>query len=319
MIAVCGACSGFGLLVIERLLQHVPASDIVAVVRQAHLGAALAARGLRVRTADFGRAASLAHAFAGAEKLLLVASGGAQRLREHEEAISAARAVGVHLIAYTSVLHADTSSLPIAAEHRASEAALRSSGVPHVLLRKGCCVDTYVAAVPAALEYHAVLGCAGGACISSASRADYADAAAAVLLSQEPQDGQVHELCGGTSFTLPELAAEIGRQSGASVKYVDLPAAHYRTALVGAGVPAMQALQLVDADLAAGRGAFLGFEPDLERWTGRPATTIAQAVAHALAMRGTARRIEGGQGHARPSVAQRLWASVAVRIVAPAR
>jgi NAD(P)H dehydrogenase (quinone) len=84
-------------------------------------------------------------------------------------------------------------------------------------------------------------------------------------------------------FTLTELVMEIAGQSGRYVKYLDLPASDYRAALVGAGVPAVHAALLADGDLAAAKGAFLGFERDLERLIGRPATTLQQAVAAALA------------------------------------
>jgi NAD(P)H dehydrogenase (quinone) len=233
--------------------------------------------------ADEASPASLVRGLAGVERLLLVGSpfvGPAAR--QPVAWVDAARTAGVGRVVYTSVLHADASSVPVAAGHRALEAALRIAGVPHAVLRLGACVEDYTVHVPAALEYQAVLGCAGTGFISCASRGDYADAIAAVLLEGPSQPRVVHELAGGSSFTLPELAAEIGRQCGAAIRYVHLPAALYRAALLDAGVPPQEAQQVVDADLAAPHGALLGYERELERLIGRRAMGLQEAVALAL-------------------------------------
>ena len=284
MIAITGATGQLGRLVIENLLKKLPAAQIVAAVRNPQKAADLAARGVQVREADYDRPDTLAGAFAGIDKLLLISSSevGA-RTAQHQAVIDAAKRAGVGLIAYTSLLHADRSVLALAAEHRATEAALKASGVPHVLLRNGWYVENYTAGIPAALQHKAVLGSAGTGRISSAGRADYAQAAAAVLTADAPQAGRVHELAGGTAFTLAEFAAEIGRQSGEPIVYKDLPEAAYKAALVGAGLPEGFAAMIAESDVGASRGALFGDAPDLERLIGHPATTLQQAVAQALA------------------------------------
>lgn len=283
MIAVTGATGQLGQLVMQGLLRTIPAGQLVAAVRNPQKAAALAVQGVQVRAADYDRPQDLERAFAGARTLLLIsASEIGQRARQHQAAIDAAKRAGVRLIAYTSVLHAADSPLGLAEEHRQTEAALRASGVPHVLLRNGWYVENYAAGIPAALQHKAVFGSAGQGRISCASRADYADAAVAVLTSTEPQAGRVYELAGGTAFTLAEFAAEIGRRSGQAIAYQDLPEAQYKAALLGAGLPEPVAQLLADSDACAARGALYGSEPDLERLIGRPAATLQQAVAAAL-------------------------------------
>ncbi|MEJ8840236.1 NmrA family NAD(P)-binding protein [Ramlibacter sp. AN1133] len=300
MIAISDPCGPLGALVLQRLLDRMPASGLAAIVRDAYEAACLHAPGVQPRLADAQRPSTLVRALRGVECLLLVGSPAIGfPTRNTLALVDAARTAGVARVVYTSVLHADTSALAVAAEHREVESALRIAGLPHALLRLGCCVEDYTAHVPAALEYQAVLGSAGTGCISCASRADYADAVVAVLLAS-PEPHGVHELVGSSSFMLPELASEIGRQSGRPIRYVHLPAALYRAALIDAGVHPAQAQQLVDADFAAAQGALLGYENDLERLIGRRAMRLPEAVA--LALRGCRPQPEAPAAADRPDI-----------------
>jgi NAD(P)H dehydrogenase (quinone) len=187
----------------------------------------------------------------------------------------------VGLVAYTSLLHADRSPMGLATEHRETEALLRASGLPHVLLRNGWYTENYTAGVPAALQYGAVLGSAGDGKIASAARADYAAAAAAVL-SLDDQAGRVYELAGDQAYTLSELAAEIARQAGQPVVYRDLPEAAYEAALVQAGLPGFLAAMLAESDVGAAKGGLFDDSRELSRLIGRPTTPLAEMVKAAL-------------------------------------
>jgi NAD(P)H dehydrogenase (quinone) len=191
------------------------------------------------------------------DKLLLISSSEVgQRAPQHRAVIDAAKAAGVKLIAYTSLLRADTSALGLAAEHKETEAALHASGVPFVLLRNGWYAENYAGTVPMAVQHGAVMGSAREGRIAAASRADYAAAAATVLV-REGQAGKVYELAGDTSFTMAEFAAEIAKQSGKPVAYVDMPPADYAAALVKVGLPEGFAALLADSDAAAATVACL--------------------------------------------------------------
>lgn len=282
MIVVTGASGQLGRLVIQSLLKTVPAAGIVAAVRQPAAVADLAALGVQVRQADYAQPATLDAAFQGATKVLLISSNAlGERVAQHGNVIDAARRAGVALLAYTSLLHADTSPLGLAAEHTATEALLRASGVPHVLLRNGWYTENYLASLPAVLQHGAVIGSAGEGRIASAARADYADAAAAVL-TRDDQAGLVHELAGDTSYTLAEFAAEVGRQTGRTIPYVNLPEADYRGALLGAGLPEPLAQLLADSDVGASKGGLFDDGHRLSALIGRPTTTLAAMVEAAL-------------------------------------
>jgi NAD(P)H dehydrogenase (quinone) len=283
MIVVTGATGQLGRLVIENLLRDIPADGVIAAVRNPAKAADLAARGVHVRLADYSKPETLDAAFAGARKLLLISSsevGG--RTPQHRAVIEAAVRARVELIAYTSLLHADTSALKLAAEHQETEAMLRASGLPHVLLRNGWYTENYAASVPSALQHGAVIGSAGEGRIASAARADYAAAAAAVL-TQDKQAGRIYELAGDGAFTLAELAAEIARQSGKPVAYANLPQADHKAALIGFGVPEAMADLLADSDTCASKGALFDGGRQLSALIGRPTVPMRDTIAAALA------------------------------------
>jgi len=280
---VTGASGQLGRLVIDGLLKTVPASQIGVLVRSEKAAAEFAARGLHVHNGDYSRPDSLKAAFAGVDRALLISSSEiGQRTAQHRNAIEAARQAGVKLLAYTSLLHADTSPLGLAEEHRQTEAALKASGVPHALLRNGWYSENYAASIPAALAHGALLGSADGGRIASAARADYAAAAVRVLTAAEPQAGRIYELAGDASYTLAEFAAELSKQSGKAVAYRDLPQADYEAALVGAGLPGPFAALLADSDAGAAKGALFDDSHTLSQLIGRPTTPIAATISAAL-------------------------------------
>jgi NAD(P)H dehydrogenase (quinone) len=283
MIAITGATGQLGRLVLQNLLKTVPAAQIVAAVRSPEKAADLAALGVQVRQADYAQPATLEAAFQGVDKLLLISSSEVgQRAPQHAAVIAAAQKAGVKLIAYTSILRADTSPLGLAAEHKETEAMLRASGIPFVLLRNGWYTENYTASVPAALQYGAVMGSAKDGRIASAARADYAAAAAAVL-TKDGQAGKVYELAGDTAYTLSELAAEIAKQSGKPVVYNDLPEAAYAAAPVQVGLPEGFAALLADSDVGASKGGLFDDGHQLSQLIGRPTTPLAEVVKAALA------------------------------------
>ncbi len=282
MIVVTGATGQLGRLVIAALLKKVPVSGIVAAVRNLGKARDLAATGVQIRYADYDKPPTWDDALKGADRVLLISSSEVgKRVKQHRAVIDAAGRAGVKLLAYTSILHADTSPLALAAEHKETEALIRSSGIPFTLLRHSWYTENYGAAISGALTHGAVYGCAGNGRIASATRADYADAAAVVLTS-ENQGGRVYELAGDAAFTMSELAAEISRQSGKTIGYTNLSEAAYKDLLVKAGLPEMVAASYADADTGISKGGLFDDGHQLSKLIGRPTTPLAATVAAML-------------------------------------
>jgi NAD(P)H dehydrogenase (quinone) len=283
-IVITGATGQLGRHVVEALLErNVPAAQIVAAGRSIGKLTDLEARGVQVRAMDYADAASVAKALEGATKVLLISgSEVGQRIEQHRTVIEAAKAEGVELIAYTSIANADTTGMKLAAEHQATEDLLKDAGIPFALLRNGWYLENYTEQLQGTLAQGALAGSAGEGKVSAASRLDYAEAAAAVLVA-ENQAGKVYELGGDHAFSLAELAQEISTAANQAVAYQDLPASDYAGLLAGFGVPQAFADILADSDLGIARGDLLVSGSDLRQLIGRPTTPMPAAVRSALA------------------------------------
>jgi NAD(P)H dehydrogenase (quinone) len=283
IIAITGAAGLLGRLVIEELLSRgVPTSDIIAAVRDPQQASDLGDRGLQVREADYDRPDTLHRAFLGADRLLLISSSEAgHRIEQHRNVIEAALSHDIRQIAYTSILHADTSSVPLAAEHKATEAMIRESRVPFAFLRNSWYLENYTGRLSQILDSGVILGAAGDGRVAAAGRADYAAATASVLAGSGTGDA-VYELGGDEPFTLAELAAEISRQTGTEVVYRDMSPDEYAKALIDTGVPDAYATAMADADIGLSKGELSTDSGDLNRLAGRPTTTLADAVSAGL-------------------------------------
>lgn len=280
---VTGAAGQLGGHVIDVLLESVPANAIVAGVRNPDTDAAAALRrkGVDVRVADYTQPDALASAFSGVDRLLLISSSETGRRKvQHRNVIDAAKDAGVSLIAYTSILHADSSPLSLAEEHRDTEAALAESGVPFALLRNGWYTEVFTWRLPLALRDGVLMGAAADGRVSSAARADYARAAATVLAGGD-HAGRIYELAGDAAFTLAELTAVV-TASGKPMSYRDMAPESYKAALLDAGLPEVAATILADADAGTAKGALFDESRTLSRLIGRPTTPFQDTIADFL-------------------------------------
>ncbi|KYO09408.1 MULTISPECIES: SDR family oxidoreductase [Enterobacter] len=278
MIAITGATGQLGQLVIKQLLNTVPANQIVAIVRNPAKAEALRQQGITVRQGDYADESTMTSALKGVEKLLLISSSEVgQRATQHQNVINAAKAAGVKFIAYTSLLHADKSPLGLHVEHVATEKALAESGIPYALLRNGWYTENYLASAPPALEHGVFIGAAGEGKIASATRADYA-AAAAKVISGDGHAGNVYELAGDHAWTLSELAAELSKQSGKNVTYQNMSEKDFAAALKGVGLPAGLADMLADSDVGASKGGLFDDSHTLSKLIGRPTTPLSESI-----------------------------------------
>ncbi len=278
-LAITGSTGQLGRIVLRRLKEAVPAGDIVALARNPSKAADL---GVAVRTADYDAPAGLAAALDGVATLLLISANElGRRTAQHHNVIEAARHAGVGRIVYTSVLHADTSPLSLAEEHRNTEAELRASGVPFTILRNGWYTENHTASIGSALAAGAFIGSAGEGRVSSATRADFADAAV-VALTGAGHAGKTYELAGDDAYALAELAAEVSRQTGRPIPYRNLPEDEYARVLAGFGLPEAVAKAIAGWDVGASRGALFDDSRQLSALIGRPTTPLSEAVAQAL-------------------------------------
>lgn len=278
-IGITGATGHLGRLVVEKLKEKTASDNLIALVRDTHKAADL---GVETRLFDYNKPETLLASLKGVNHLLLISGNEiGQRQVQHENVIKAAKAAGVEWIVYTSLLHADTSTLLLAEEHLLTEEALKSSGIPYTILRNGWYTENYTASVPAAIQHGALIGSAGDGRIASAGRIDYAEAAAVVLTRSDQQD-KIYELAGDDAYTLADLAAELSRQTGKVIPFKNLSESDYAAALIAAGLPEELAGAYASFDTGASKGDLYDNEKQLSTLLGRPTTPLAAVVKAAL-------------------------------------
>ncbi|MDI9863842.1 SDR family oxidoreductase [Flectobacillus sp. DC10W] len=279
-IGITAATGQLGKLVVESLKQKVASENIVVLVRTPEKASDL---GVEAKAFDYSNKESQVEALKGIDTLLLISgSEVGQREAQHANVIASAKEAGVKKIVYTSVLHADTSTLSLAVEHIATEKNLKESGLTYTILRNGWYTENYAGSIGGALAGGAFIGSVGDGKISSAARIDFAEAAATVLAT-EGHDGKVYELAGDTSYTLTDLAAEISAQTGKTLPYANLPEAEYAKILTSFGLPEFLAQAIASWDVSASKGDLFDDSKTLSALIGRPTTPLAETVKETLA------------------------------------
>ncbi|MGW4485699.1 NAD(P)H-binding protein [Amycolatopsis sp. NPDC004368] len=281
-IVITGATGQLGRLVIADLLAAgVPSDEITAVARSAEKAADL---GVRVHVGDYDKPETFTGAFAAGDRVLLVSgTDPGRRVPQHAAVLDAAKAADVAQLAYTGVFGGPDADFTLAEDHRATEQLILDSGLPYTFLRNNWYSEMAVPDVAGSLARGAVVNSvpADGR-IATASRADYAEAAAAVLRT-DGHLGAAYELGGDHAWTYGEFAAELARLGGSPVTHTTVSGADYEAILTGAGVPPLVAAILVDVDTAIARGRLAGTPGDLAKLLGRPTTPLAETITKLLA------------------------------------
>jgi NAD(P)H dehydrogenase (quinone) len=279
-IGITGATGQLGRIVVQRLLSKTSSDHIVALARSPKKAADL---GVEAREFDYTKPELLATALKGIDTLLLISGNQVgQRAVQHANVIKAAKAARIRWVVYTSLLRADTSSLSLAAEHLETEKNIQASDIPFTILRNGWYTENYTGSIPGALAGGALIGSAGDGKISSAARADYAEAAVTVLTGKDHQ-GKIYELAGDDFYTLTEFAAEISRQTGKTIPYKNLSEHEYASVLQTFGLPEGLAKAIAGWDVGASKGDLFDAGHLLSRLIGRPTTSFVRVISSALA------------------------------------
>lgn len=279
MIAVTGANGQLGKLVVKHLVTLTKPSEVIALVRNTDSASELKELGVTVRAADYDKPETLMSALIDVESLLLISSSAVgARVPQHAAVINAAQEQGVKNLVYTSILKANDNPMMLAQEHKATEQLIKEASFNSVILRNGWYTENYTQSMSAILEHKAVTGVSVSGKIHSATRNDYAEAAAKVLLSAEQHAGKTYELAGDVGFTLTELAQEITKQSGINVSYQPMSEDGYKGLLVNLGLPEGFATALADSDSQTEQGWLQDESKTLANLIGRPTTPLPQVV-----------------------------------------
>lgn len=278
---VTGATGRLGPLAITQMLElGIAPDDIVAITRTLAKAASLLDAEVTVRYGDYSKPETLSGALNGVESLLLISgSEVGNRVAEHTHVVDAAAAAGVGHLVYTSVLRADTTPLPVAPEHKATEQVIRQSRLPFTFMRNSFYTENYTDQIPYYLIRGEIVGSSDGGRISGASRADYA-AACVTALTQDGHQNSVYEL-GGTAFTMDDVAEAVSRATGTPIAYRNVPAVELKALLIAGGADEGFASFVLEVEEGTAGGGAYTDRDDLARLIGRDSTPLAQVVAAA--------------------------------------
>lgn len=279
-IGITGASGQLGRLVIAHLSQKVSKENLVALVRNPEKVSDL---GIEARAFDYDQPEQLTATLNGIDSLLLISGSEiGKRTQQHKNVVDAAKNAGVKSITYTSLLHADTSTLVLAPEHLATEEAIKASGIAFTLLRNGWYTENYTASVPGALQHGAFIGSAGEGKISSAARNDYAEAAA-LILAENNHQGKTLELSGDESYTLKDFAKQLSLLTNKEIPYQNLSEKDFAKALEQVGLPEPVAQVYAGFDTAASKGDLYDEGTTLSQLLGRKTTSLSEVIKNTLA------------------------------------
>jgi NAD(P)H dehydrogenase (quinone) len=282
-LLVTGAAGQLGQRVIAHLLDSLGISPdrIVAATRHPEKLAVLAARGVKVKKADFEDASSLAAAAAGVDRMLLISTDAidrpGRRLAQHKAAIDAAKKAGVKRIIYTSMPSPDDSLIPFAPDHLGTEQALAASGLAWTILRNTWYMENLFMSVPAALASGKWYTSTGEGRAAHVSREDCAYAAAAALASESPGNLRF-DISGPQALTVAEIAATISGVVGKPIEVVQVSDEQLAQGMVAGGVPEFVVPLMVAFDANTRAGKVNIVSNAVEQLTGRAPQTLRSFV-----------------------------------------
>jgi NAD(P)H dehydrogenase (quinone) len=280
-IVVTGASGHLGRGVADRLLEQVDPADLILVTRDPQALAGYAERGVAVRRGDFDDPDGLRGTFAGGDRALIISTAvaGPHRIRQHADAIDAAKAAGVGHVAYTSLVRAEPGNpAGVVPDHYATEAHLRASGLDWTLLRNSVYADLEAFSMPAAVATGRLVSNSGEGRIGYVARADCAAAAAAVLAG-DGHESRTYDITGPAALSGADRAAVFAELTGKPVAVVDVGDEAFADALVEHGGMARQGAELLASFGRAAREGWLDAESgDVEALTGRPPQALRSVL-----------------------------------------
>ncbi|CAG7651881.1 Quinone oxidoreductase 2 [Paenibacillus solanacearum] len=282
-ILVTGATGKLGSKIVETLLKSVPASRLAVSVRNPEKAEHLRERGVDVRQGDFDRPDTLEAAFSGIDRLLIISADGDNetRIRQHGNAVEAAKNAGVKFIAYTSITNAKESHNLMAPTHRATEEAIANTGIPYAFLRNNWYLENEIFGIQGVLAGAPwVTSVANNGKVGWALQQEYAEAAANVLIGTG-HEHTIYELS-GKLLTQEELASALGTVLGKEVPVHQVSDETYADIMKNAGVPDFVIPILVGIQQGIREGTLEVESSDFEKLLGRPLTPIQEALSQVV-------------------------------------
>lgn len=268
--AITGVTGHFGQNAVKKLVELVPATDVVALARNTQKAQAIVPNGVEVRPGDYSDVDQLTESLQGIDKLLFISSqpgGKVARATQHKNVVTAAKNAGIKYIAYTSFPHADTATAPLAEDHQMTEKLIKESGIAYSFLRNNWYLENELDSLKSAATQGLIYSTDGK--VGWALEAEYSEAAALVVTQDNPK--KIYEFA-GKSRTYQDLADAL------KVTGTKLSDEEYSQVLQKAGVDEGMVQMIISFQDLITQGNLAEDTNDLPEVLGRELTPLSEAL-----------------------------------------
>ena len=281
-LLVTGATGKLGSKIVNVLLSKVSADQLAVSVRHPEKAEDLRVKGVDVREGDFDKPETLETAFKGIDRLLIISADGdtETRIRQHSNAVAAAKNAGVSFIAYTSIANAQESTNFLAEVHKATEEAILQTGIPYSFLRNNWYLENELSTIQGVQAGAPWITSAGEGKVGWALQQDYAEAAAEVLAG-EGHENTIYELS-GKLLSQEDIAAAVSTVIGKEVPVQQVDDTTYAEIMTKAGVPDFVVPMLVAIQKDIREGSLEIESEDFEKLLGRSETPVVEGIKQLL-------------------------------------
>lgn len=277
-IGVSGASGKLGKAVLAELAER-GGHEIIAISRTPDI-----ATGVEGRRGDYDEPETLASAYAGLDRLLLIPSSDltpGARGRQNRAAIEAAAAAGVGHVVFLSAAGTKAAEDPaLEASYWAGEQTLIAKAKAWTVLRMNYYAESLADEVRMSAGQGVLVG-TGENKVAFVSRNDIAAAAAGVLTS-DGHHGAFYNLTGPQALTGAERAAVAAEITGQPIGFQVVPEDGLRAGMAGAGLPPFVVDVVIDIQASFVNGSFDIVTGDVEKLSGKPARPLSVTLAAAL-------------------------------------
>jgi NAD(P)H dehydrogenase (quinone) len=277
-IGVSGASGHLGRAVVSELLQRADGHEVVAITRTPETVSGPA----RGRFGDYNRPESLAEAYAGLDRLLIIPTvDPGKRGTQNVAAIDAAVRASVKHIVFMSAAGARQEEEPaLGASYWRGEQHLIATAPAWTILRMNFYAESFVQQAQASLGQGVLTGLAENR-VAFVARSDVAAAAAGILIG-DGHAGAIYNATGPERLSGAERAALIAEITGRPLAFLVIREEQLRAGLTQAGLPAEVVNIVISIQASFAVGAFDIVTGDVERLGGRPPKPLRDVLAGAL-------------------------------------
>lgn len=273
MILVTGANGHLGSQTIDFLLEKDLSEDIAGLVRSEEKGAELKKKGVELRIGDYRDKDSLRKALQGVDVLLLISSSTMEeRVKQHENVVTAAKEEGVEQLFYTSMVNADQRLSPMALDHADTEDIIDEAEIPYTIYRNTFYTEFLPLFLGDAMETGQWAFPSDGQKINLAFRSEMAEALANGLADAESHKNSIYEITSSNAYSLDKVAEMLSEASDKEITYQDVPVQDFKETLQEIGLPEEQIGMSVMTATTIANGALDYTYDHLEQLLGREPT-----------------------------------------------